>query len=53
MIVSLLLAALGGIFVFAGWMVGAFMLVSLLTLAVVAAIRGFTRMNRRAQQATV
>jgi hypothetical protein len=49
-VVSLLLAALGGIFVFAGWIVGAFILVSILTLAVVAALRGFVRLSRRTAQ---
>jgi hypothetical protein len=49
MIVSLLLAALGAVCVFAGWIVGGFILVSLVTLAVVAAIRGFSRLGRRAQ----
>jgi hypothetical protein len=52
-IVSLLLAALGGIFVYAGWIVGAFILVSILTLAIVAGIRGFARMGRRAGQPAV
>ncbi len=51
MIVSLLLAALGGVFVFAGWVVGAFVLVSLLTLAVAATFRALARLNRRAQPA--
>jgi len=51
MIISLLLAVVGGVFVFAGWIVGAFILVCLLTLAVVAAIRGFSRLGRRAQPA--
>ena len=51
MIVSLLLAALGGICVYAGWIVGTFLLLSFLTLAVVVAIRGFTRVTRRPQPA--
>ena len=52
MIVSFLLLVIGGICVWAGWIVAAFILVSLLTLAVVAAVRGAARLSRRAQPAT-
>jgi hypothetical protein len=52
MVVSFLLVLLGGLCVYAGWMVAAFILVSLLTLALVAAIRGVARLTRRAQPAT-
>jgi hypothetical protein len=52
MIVSFLLLVIGGICVWAGWMVAAFILVSLLTLAVVGAVRGAARLSRRAQPAT-
>ncbi len=49
MVVSFLLVAIGGICVYAGWVVGAFILLSLLTLAVVGVVRGFARVTRRAQ----
>jgi hypothetical protein len=52
MIVSFLLLVLGAICVYAGWAIAAFILVSLLTLAVVAAVRGLTRLTRRSQPVT-
>ena len=47
MIVSFALLALGGICVWAGWIVAGFIVLSLLTLGVVAAARGFVRFGRR------
>jgi hypothetical protein len=47
MVVSLLLAAIGGICVYAGWMLAAFILFSVLVLAVVVAVRGIARLTRR------
>ena len=52
MVVSFLLLAIGGICVWAGWVVGGFIVLSLLTLAVVASVRGFSRLSRRTQPAT-
>jgi hypothetical protein len=46
MVDSLLLAALGSVCVFAGWIVGAFILVSLLTLVIVGFIKGVERLGR-------
>jgi Domain of unknown function (DUF4126) len=52
MVVSFALLALGGICVWAGWIVAAFIVVSLLTLGVVAAARGFVKFGRRPVPAT-
>jgi hypothetical protein len=51
MVVSFLLALIGGACVYGGWMVVALIVVSLLTLAVVAGLRVFARVTRRAQPA--
>jgi hypothetical protein len=52
MVVSFLLAAIGGVCVYGGWIVAAFILVSLLTFVVVAGVRVFARLMRRAQPVT-
>ena len=52
MVVSFLLAAIGGICVYGGWIVAAFILVSLLTFVVVAGVRVSARLMRRAQPVT-
>jgi hypothetical protein len=51
MVVSFLLVVIGGICVYAGWVVAAFIVVSLLTLVVVAGVRGMMRITRRGQPA--
>ncbi len=51
MAVSFLLAAVGGICVFGGWIAAGFILLSLLTLVVVAGLRGLVRVSRRGQPA--
>jgi hypothetical protein len=45
-LVSLLLAALGGLCVFMGWIVGAVILFALLTLALIAMAKGFGRWSK-------
>ncbi|MCE0523925.1 MAG: DUF4126 domain-containing protein [Methylacidiphilales bacterium] len=45
-LVSLLLAALGGLCVFVGWIVGAVVLFALLTLALIAMVKGFGRSSK-------
>jgi hypothetical protein len=49
MLVSFLLAAMGAVCVYGGWMVAAFIFLSLMTLVVVAGLRGVVRLTRRAQ----
>jgi hypothetical protein len=45
-LLSLVLAALGGLCVLAGWVVGAVILLALLTLALIALVKGFGRLSR-------
>jgi len=51
MVVSFLLAAIGAVCACAGWVLAAFILFSLLVLAVVGALRGLTRLTRRSESA--
>jgi hypothetical protein len=52
-VVSLMLAALGGICVLAGWIVGAVILFALVTLALIAMVKAFGRWSRPAREASV
>jgi len=49
MVISFLLAVIGGVCVYFGWIIAAFIFVSLLVLALVAGVRFLTRPARRAQ----
>ena len=51
MVVSFLLAAIGGLCVYFGWIVAAFIFLSLLTLVLVVGVRVFARRVRRPQPA--
>jgi len=49
MVVSFLLAVIGGLCVYFGWIVAAFIFLSLMTLALVVGVRVFARRERRAE----